>query len=54
MVLELINEAKHAGAALIGIFHDRLAREAVADRVLDMTPQELPDKHLTAKELLQC
>lgn len=54
VVLELINEAKHAGAALIGIFHDRLAREAVADRVLDMTPQELPDTHLTAKELQQC
>jgi len=38
VVLELINEAKHAGAALIGIFHDRIAREAVADRHLDMTP----------------
>ncbi|WP_449432460.1 phosphonate C-P lyase system protein PhnL [Pseudomonas putida] len=41
VVLELINEAKTAGAALIGIFHDRLAREAVADRYLDMTPQNL-------------
>jgi alpha-D-ribose 1-methylphosphonate 5-triphosphate synthase subunit PhnL len=49
VVLELINEAKHAGAAVIGIFHDRLAREAVADRHLDMTPAEL-----TAKELLEC
>ena len=37
-VLELINEAKAAGSALIGIFHDRAAREAVADRFLDMTP----------------
>ncbi|MFJ3468374.1 phosphonate C-P lyase system protein PhnL [Pseudomonas sp. NPDC090201] len=54
VVLELINEAKAGGAALIGIFHDRLAREAVSDRLLDMTPQESPDKHLTAKELLQC
>ena len=38
VVLQLINEAKQAGAALIGIFHDRAAREAVADRHLDMTP----------------
>jgi alpha-D-ribose 1-methylphosphonate 5-triphosphate synthase subunit PhnL len=49
VVLELINEAKAAGAAVIGIFHDRLAREAVADRHLDMTPAAL-----TAKELLEC
>ncbi|MEB0040079.1 MULTISPECIES: phosphonate C-P lyase system protein PhnL [unclassified Pseudomonas] len=38
VVLELMQEAKAAGAALIGIFHDRAAREAVADRHLDMTP----------------
>ncbi len=37
VVLELINEAKAGGAAVIGIFHDRLAREAVADGHLDMT-----------------
>jgi alpha-D-ribose 1-methylphosphonate 5-triphosphate synthase subunit PhnL len=49
VVLELINEAKAGGAALIGIFHDRLAREAVSDRLLDMTPLEL-----TAKEQLAC
>lgn len=49
VVLALMNEAKAAGAALIGIFHDRTAREAVADRYLDMTPLDL-----TAKELLQC
>lgn len=49
VVLELMNEAKTAGAALIGIFHDRAIREAVADRFLDMTPLDL-----TAKELLQC
>jgi alpha-D-ribose 1-methylphosphonate 5-triphosphate synthase subunit PhnL len=49
VVLELIDEARQAGAALIGIFHDRTAREAVADRCLDMTPLEL-----TARELLQC
>ena len=34
----LQSEAKAAGAALIGIFHDRAAREAVADRHFDMTP----------------
>ena len=39
VVLELIGEAA-AGAALIGIFHDRAAREAVASRYLDMS-QEL-------------
>lgn len=49
VVLELMNEAKSAGAALIGIFHDRTAREAVADRYLDMTPVDM-----TAKELQQC
>ena len=49
VVLELIDEAKAAGTAVIGIFHDRTAREAVADRHLDMTPLDL-----TAKELLQC
>ncbi|EGH67252.1 ABC transporter, partial [Pseudomonas syringae pv. actinidiae str. M302091] len=41
--------AKQAGAALIGIFHDRDARESVANRQLDMTPVDR-----TAKELLQC
>jgi alpha-D-ribose 1-methylphosphonate 5-triphosphate synthase subunit PhnL len=49
VVLELIDEAKAAGTAVIGIFHDRVAREAVGDRHLDMTPLDL-----TAKELLQC
>lgn len=46
VVLELMHEAKAEGAALIGIFHDRAAREAVADRHLDMTP--------TAKDSLPC
>ncbi|NNA94455.1 phosphonate C-P lyase system protein PhnL [Pseudomonas gessardii] len=44
VVLELINEAKAGGAALIGIFHDRAAREAVADRHLDMTPAVITDE----------
>ncbi|MBN0977682.1 phosphonate C-P lyase system protein PhnL [Pseudomonas hygromyciniae] len=44
VVLELINEAKAGGAALIGIFHDRAAREAVADRHLDMTAAVINDE----------
>jgi alpha-D-ribose 1-methylphosphonate 5-triphosphate synthase subunit PhnL len=44
VVLELMNEAKAAGAALIGIFHDRIARAAVADRHLDMTPAAVTEK----------
>ena len=44
VVLELINEAKAGGAALIGIFHDRAAREAVADRHLDMTPAVITEE----------
>ena len=44
VVLELINEAKAGGAALIGIFHDRAVREAVADRHLDMTPAVITDE----------
>ncbi len=35
-VLELIVEAKARGAAIVGIFHDRQAREAVADREVDV------------------
>ncbi len=35
-VVELINEAKARGAALLGIFHDRDVREAVADRAIDV------------------
>jgi len=41
VVLELIGEARAAGSALIGIFHDRAIREAVADRYLDMTQEDL-------------
>lgn len=36
-VVELIHDAKDRGAAIIGIFHDREVREAVADRYLDMS-----------------
>jgi alpha-D-ribose 1-methylphosphonate 5-triphosphate synthase subunit PhnL len=32
----MINEARAQGAAIVGIFHDREVREAVATRSLDM------------------
>ena len=35
-VVQLIHEAKSRGAAIIGIFHDREVREAVADRYFAM------------------
>ncbi|NLY64797.1 MAG: ATP-binding cassette domain-containing protein, partial [Alcaligenaceae bacterium] len=41
VVLDLITEAKQAGSALIGIFHDKAARDGVADRYIDMNTQEL-------------
>ena len=37
VVLELILEAKARGAAILGIFHDEAAREAVCDRLVDVT-----------------
>lgn len=47
VVLQLIAEAKAAGSALIGIFHDSKAREAVADRYLDMTATAQPSQEYT-------
>lgn len=35
-VLELIEEAKARGAAIVGIFHDQRARDRVCDRVIDV------------------
>lgn len=35
VVVGLIDEAKRAGAAIVGIFHDEEVRDAVADRRLD-------------------
>jgi len=35
-VVAMINEAREQGAAVVGIFHDREVRDAVATRVLDM------------------
>ena len=37
VVLELICEAKARGAAIVGIFHDAAAREAVCDREIDVS-----------------
>lgn len=38
VVIGLIEEAKARGAALVGIFHDREVREAVATRSIEVTP----------------
>lgn len=37
VVVELIGEAKAEGASFLGIFHDEQVRNAVADRVIDVT-----------------
>ena len=37
VVLSLIAEAKARGAAILGIFHDAEARDAVCDRLVDVT-----------------
>jgi alpha-D-ribose 1-methylphosphonate 5-triphosphate synthase subunit PhnL len=38
VVIGLIDEAKRAGAAIIGIFHDTEVRDQVADRLFEVTP----------------
>lgn len=40
IVVELIAEARHAGSAIVGIFHDDEVREAVADRCLPLQRPE--------------
>jgi alpha-D-ribose 1-methylphosphonate 5-triphosphate synthase subunit PhnL len=40
VVVEMIREAKAAGTAIVGIFHDTEVREAVADRLFDVIPQQ--------------
>jgi alpha-D-ribose 1-methylphosphonate 5-triphosphate synthase subunit PhnL len=37
VVVDLIREAKAEGASFLGIFHDEAVRNAVADRVVDVT-----------------
>ena len=41
IVVELILEAKARGTAVIGIFHDREVRDAVADRLFNLEPGDL-------------
>ena len=40
-VLDLINEAKSDGTAILGIFHDQPARDEVCDREFDVTPYKV-------------
>ena len=40
IVIGLIHEAKQAGTAIVGIFHDVEVREAVADRVFTVEPMQ--------------
>ena len=40
VVVELIEEAKARGAAVVGIFHDDEVREKVADKIYDMQSME--------------
>ncbi|MDR2366896.1 MAG: phosphonate C-P lyase system protein PhnL [Deltaproteobacteria bacterium] len=40
VVIDLINEAKGRGAAIIGVFHDREALSAVSDDVYKMNPKK--------------
>jgi alpha-D-ribose 1-methylphosphonate 5-triphosphate synthase subunit PhnL len=37
VVVDLIREAKAEGGSFLGIFHDEAVRDAVADRVIDVT-----------------
>jgi len=49
VVVELIEAKKKAGVALLGIFHDDEVREAVADRILDVSAFS-PRKALAAAD----
>jgi alpha-D-ribose 1-methylphosphonate 5-triphosphate synthase subunit PhnL len=40
VVIALIAEAKARGAALLGIFHDTLVRDRVADRLFAVAPAQ--------------
>ena len=37
VVIEMIEEKKASGVALLGIFHDADVRESVADRIVDVS-----------------
>ncbi len=36
-MIQLIKERKAQGVAFVGIFHDEEVRDAVADRIIDVT-----------------
>jgi alpha-D-ribose 1-methylphosphonate 5-triphosphate synthase subunit PhnL len=40
VVVQLIQEAKAAGAAVVGIFHDEEVRDAVSDRCVSLQANE--------------
>jgi alpha-D-ribose 1-methylphosphonate 5-triphosphate synthase subunit PhnL len=40
VVIGLIAEAKRAGAAIIGIFHDTEVRDRIADRLFEVAPMQ--------------
>ena len=40
VVVDIIQEAKARGAALVGIFHDRDVRDLVADRTIEIAAQK--------------
>ncbi len=42
IVVGMIRDAKARGTAIVGIFHDRAVREAVADRLYPVTPLQDP------------
>jgi alpha-D-ribose 1-methylphosphonate 5-triphosphate synthase subunit PhnL len=37
-VVELIDGARRRGTAIVGVFHDRAVREAIATRIVDLAP----------------
>jgi alpha-D-ribose 1-methylphosphonate 5-triphosphate synthase subunit PhnL len=43
VVVSMIQQKKDAGVAMLGIFHDQDVREAVADRIIDVTAFSVPN-----------
>ncbi len=41
IVLDLVTEARRAGAAILGVLHDAGDREAIATRIVDVAPMEV-------------
>jgi alpha-D-ribose 1-methylphosphonate 5-triphosphate synthase subunit PhnL len=38
VVIDMVREAKAGGTAIVGIFHDTIVRDAIADRLFHVTP----------------